>query len=145
MTPPTVQFIPATGETVYDTYTQSTMNYTGSGTGYYFTTSPNGSWTSTGTTVGDYAEVTDQTTPIQTSFGPPVFRLGEISGQSWDTTKKIRVSLNGGTAVTATFTGTGNGGRYEFAPDITLAETDTEPGGTLGWSNSNLLIEVIDS
>jgi len=133
------------GVAVYDTYTQATMVWFSGGEGYYYPSSVTGSWTSTGTAVGTYAEFVVFSSPVQTQFTPTVFRLGEISGQAWDTSKKIRVSFNGGTKVTATYAQIGNGGRYEFTPDLSLAKTDIQPIGTFGWSTSDIVVEVINA
>ena len=132
----------ATGGTVYDTYTQaSNLSF---GAGYWKLTSVSGSWTSTGTADGTYASATANLSPIQTQFASSIFRLDDNS-LTWDTSKKIRVSFNGGTEVDATYTGTGNGGRFEFSPDVTLTSADIAPGGSLGWGSSDLVIKVIDS
>ena len=130
------------GGTVYDTYTQSSNIALSAG--YYRLTAVTGSWTSTGTANGTYASATSGLSPIQTQFVSSVFRLDDNS-LTWDTSKKIRVSLNGGTEVDATFTGTGSGGRFEFSPDVSLTASDLAPGGSLGWGTSNLVIKVIDT
>ena len=132
----------ATGGTVYDTYTQASNLVFGAG--YWKLYSVSGSWTSTGTANGTYASVTANLSPLQTNFASNIFRLDDNS-LSWDTSKKIRVSFNGGTEVDATYTGTGNGGRFEFSPDVTLTSADLAPGGSLGWGYSDLVIKVIDS
>ena len=129
------------GGTVYDTYTQTaSISF---GAGYYSLNSAVGTWTSTGTADGTYASMTSGLSPIQTQIVNDVFRIDD-GGLTWDITKKIRVSLNGGTQVYATYTGTGNGGRFQFSPDVTLTSADLASGGSLGWDANDLVVEVVD-
>ncbi len=133
--------------TAYDYFFEHTVDYTSSGVGYYSegVGQITGTWASTGTLSGTYCSFDASSSPLTTSFGPTVFRLGGL-GYTWDVTKKIRVRLGGGTWVSATYSGVGSGDRFEFTPDVTLTEADTERNfGTLGWTSVGLQIEIIDA
>ena len=135
MTPPNVQFIPAVATGADDTYTASTASWSASNV--WYTSFQSGTWSSTGTASGDYAEI-DSGSRIDTNR----IRL-EAGSADVQVNDYIDCSLAGGDVKRATYNGNtaGNGDYFFEWDDGTFAASDIEPGGTFGWDENTLILE----
>jgi len=129
----------------HDMYYEEALNWNTADGGYYWDSLPNGEWRTTQTPVGTYAGFTSTNSSTgDTNFNATNFRLTKLPGTDWDNTKKIRVHLNAGTEVSATYS-RADGNSYVFAVDPLTTLSDIQPGGNYGWDNNDLVIFIEDT